>query len=216
MVIPQRRYWIALSLLLAAILFQQLIWRSAGSVSDQVTLEGVPYQLGGWSGMDQPLDQRVLDVLGLDAYLQRQYLDVDGRVLWLYVGYYRNQRQGKGIHSPKHCYPGAGWVLVEKGTETIALRDDVSRSIVVNRLIFQKEGFKQAIFYWYQSADRIVHSDYAQRLYVVVDAILHGRTDGALVKVVTPVASTQAEALDVQREFIRQIYPFLHQSLAVE
>jgi EpsI family protein len=216
MVIPQRRYWIVVSLLLAAILLQQLLWRGAGLASGQVALQGVPYQVGRWSGVDQPLDQHVLDVLGLDAYLQRQYLDPNGRILWLYVGYYRNQRQGKGIHSPKHCYPGAGWALVEKGTESITWRDNEGLSIVVNRLVFQKDDFKQVIYYWYQSAGRIVHNDYAQRVYVVLDAILHGRTDGALVKVVAPVTGTLAETREVQRGFIKQIYPFLHESLSGE
>ena len=210
----QKKYWLAVILLTAGILFQHLLYRPANTLSAQGTLQGVPYQVGGWQGVDQPLERHVLDVLGLDAYVQRRYLDDRGRVLWLYVGYYHHQRQGKGIHSPKHCYPGAGWSMVEKGTETVSIPGEDPNEITVNRIVFQREGARQVILYWFQSTHRIVHSEYAQRLYLVLDAIVHHRTDGALVKVSAPISGDPGEALAAQKEFIKLIFPDLRKSLS--
>ena len=214
MAVIQKRYWVAVILIIATIFYRQVLSRGSGQLSDQIEFQDVPQQVGSWRGTDQPMEQRVLDVLGLDAYIQRKYTDDDGRILWLYVGYYRLQQQGKGIHSPKHCYPGAGWSMLDKGVESIPLDEDGLHAIVVNRVVFQRDGVKQVILYWFQSSNRIVHSEYAQRIYLVLDAILFNRTDGALVKVSSPVTGSLTEVLAQQKEFIKQTYPFLKRSFS--
>lgn len=213
MAVVQKRYWVASGLLIAAIAYQHVISRESDMLSEHAELEGVPYQVGSWQGTDQPMDQRILDVLGLDAYLQRKYVDNDNRILWLYVGYYRSQQQDKGIHSPKHCYPGAGWSMVGKGIEPIPLDAGEHGSIRANRLIFQKDEAKQVVLYWFQSGNRIIHSEYTQRIYLVLDAILFNRTDGALVKISAPLIGDLTEVLEYQKEFIKHIYPSLKGSL---
>jgi len=214
MAVIQKRYWIVFGLLIAVILYRHALSRGSGLPSEQTELPGIPYQVGSWWGTDQPIDQRVLDVLGLDAYIQRKYVDNQDRVLWFYVGYYRNQRKGKGIHSPKHCYPGVGWSMVDQEIESIPLDDGDQGTISANRMIFQKDEVKQVVLYWFQSSNRIVHSEYAQRIYLVLDAILFNRTDGALVKVSAPLTGNFTEVLDYEKEFIKHIYPFLKKSLS--
>jgi len=216
MAVVQKKYWIVCGLLLAAILYRYALSRGSGLFPERVNLLDVPQQVAGWQGTDQPLEQRILEMLGLDAYVQRKYVDHQGRVLWLYVGYYRQQGQGKGIHSPKHCYPGAGWSLVEKGVECVPLDGGGQKTIEVNRMVFQKAGVKQVILYWFQSSSRIVHSEYAQRIYMVRDAMFFGRTDGAMVKVSAAVAGNLSEVLGYQKEFIRHIFPALKKSLSGE
>jgi EpsI family protein len=214
MVAIEKKYWLIFGLLVAAILCRYTLDPGSGMPPVDLELRGVPYQVNGWRGVDQELDQEVIDILGLDAFVQRRYLDQDGRSLWLYIGYYRQQRQGKGIHSPKHCYPGAGWSIMEKGVERIPLDGAGNRSIQVNRILFQKEGAKQVVLYWFQSYNRIVHSEYTQRIYMVLDAVWHNRTDGALIKVSAPVIGDLGEVMDRQKRFIRSIYPDLERELS--
>jgi len=210
----RKRYWLAVGLLTAAIIYRHLLWPGGSPVSAGAALQEVPHRVGRWNGVDQPLERRVLDVLGLDAYLQRQYIDDRGNMLWLYIGYYLQQRQGKGIHSPKHCYPGAGWSIVEKGVEIVALENPAVPVIRANRIIFQREGTRQVVLYWFQSTDRIVHSEYAQRFYLVLDAISRGRTDGALIKVSAPVQDDTDSTVERLKDFIRHTYPAIHHALS--
>jgi EpsI family protein len=103
---------------------------------------------------------------------------------------------------------------VEKGKEYIILQDDERRTIQVNRLIFQKNDVRQIVLYWYQSAGRIVQSEYAQRIYLVLDALFFNRTDGALVRVSAPLNGPLDELVEDQKGFIGMMYPYLKRSFA--
>jgi len=208
----QKRFWLAIGLLTAAIIYRHLLWPGTAPTSNLADLGKVPHRIGQWQGADEALEEHILEVLGLDAYLQRRYLDRQGHLLWLYIGYYLNQRQGKGIHSPKHCYPGAGWSIVEKGVEEVVLEDPERSLIRTHRIVFQREGTRQVVLYWFQSTDRIVHSEYAQRFYMVLDAVVRGRTDGALVKVSAPVQDDTESTLERLKDFVREAYPSLDEA----
>ena len=83
----------------------------------------------------------------------------------------------------------------------------------VNRVVIQKGEERQLAFYWYQERGRVIASEYASRLFLMLDAARYGRTDGALVRLLTPVGS---DAGDAERaasrliEFVRTIFPRLN------
>ena len=109
----------------------------------------------------------------------------------LYVGYYASQRQGDTIHSPQNCLPGAGWRPVMAERSTIDLG---GRTIPVNRFIIQKGMDRQAVLYWYQGRSRVVASELANKAWLMLDAARLRRTDGGLVRLITPVSSNPADA----------------------
>ena len=63
----------------------------------------------------------------------------------------------------------------------------------------QKGLDKQLVLYWYQSHGRVVASEYWSKFYLVTDAVRMNRTDGAIVRVIAPVAGNSAEAEQVRR-----------------
>jgi len=64
------------------------------------------------------------------------------------------------------------------------------------------------VLYWYQSHGRAEASEYWAKYYLVADAIRLNRTDGALVRVVTPVsreetmATAEARAVSFSQKFL--------------
>ncbi len=68
-----------------------------------------PTQLGEWSGKDLPdLSERTKEVLRADNYLLRDYRNNTASTqVNLFIVYYRSQRSGDALHSPKNCLPGA-------------------------------------------------------------------------------------------------------------
>lgn len=189
----------------------------------RIPLSSFSTQFDDWRSVSsQALTPDVLAVLGLDEYINRVYAARDGASLGLYVAYYASQRQGESMHSPLNCLPGAGWQPVQAGRESVAVALGPTASapiasIEINRYVVQKDGQKVLVLYWYQSQGRVVASEYWGKFYTVVDAIRHGRTDAALVRVIVPFgtgdAEAEARAVRAGTAFVQSIFPMLEQHL---
>jgi EpsI family protein len=181
-----------------------------------------PSEIAGWRGMPgEPFDKKVLDVLGVDEYVNLVYAQRAQIPLGLYIGYYQSQREGDTMHSPLNCLPGAGWapesksfisVPVARSSEAGAPTDTIS----INRYVIRKGVDRQLVLYWYQSHGRVVASEYSSKVYMVLDALRTNRTDAALVRIVTPIADAPGSEEDAERRavgFVQAMVPLLHRYL---
>jgi len=176
-----------------------------------------PMQVGEWRGENAPrFDQQILDVLGVDEYVNRSYVSGDGRV-GLYIGYYQTQRQGDTIHSPLNCLPGAGWEPTRRERVTLSVADaGGARQITVNQIVIEKGLDRQVVLYWYQSHGRVVASEYWGKIYTVLDAIRLNRTDAAMIRLISPapVASGGEDAAAERASaFAVEMFPLLDRYL---
>ena len=170
------------------------------------SLSTTPISVDRWRGIDTAVDDDVLAQLGVDDYINRRYIAADAPPVALYVGYYASQRQGDTIHSPQNCLPGAGWRPVMAERSTIDLG---GRTIPVNRFIIQKGMDRQAVLYWYQGRSRVVASELANKAWLMLDAARLRRTDGGLVRLITPVSSNPADAFAALTTFSSALFPHL-------
>ncbi len=200
------RIWVTAGILLSAFVLLQTMSHGEAIVPRQ-PLHALPYTFGGWIGVEQPLEDRVVQVAGVSDYTNRIYSQLAQAPVQLYVGYYSSQRTGDTIHSPKNCLPGAGWDPVQSGYATIALPS--GRNIVVNEYVIQRDQDKQLVFYWYQARGRVIASEYAGKFWMVADAISRNRTDGALVRVITPMNDGEDKALTRLTSFTQTLFPSL-------
>lgn len=183
-------------------------------VPTRAPLRGFPIRLAEWQGRATPdLAPQEERILGADEYLTRIYRQGTGEPVALFVAYYGSQRTGTVIHSPLNCLPGAGWQPVDRRRTLVDV--DTAR-IEVNRVLIQKGDERQLAFYWYQGRGRVIASEYASRAFLMFDAARYGRTDGALVRVLTPVGSDAGDADRAAThlvEFVRTIFPGLDKYL---
>ena len=205
---------IARALVAAAIIVAAGIYASGASAPERLpsreTLATTPVSLQAWQGLDVALDDDVLAQLGVDDYINRRYIAADAPPVALYVGYYASQRQGDTIHSPQNCLPGAGWRPVSAERTTV---DFGGRTVPVNRFIIQKGLDRQAVFYWYQGRSRVVASEFANKAWLMLDAARLRRTDGGLVRAITPVSSTPDAAFATLTTFSTALFPYLSSRL---
>ena len=221
-------------LVLSGCLVVSALWLERATKSEATPLRApladFPMNLTGWKGQSAgDLEPKILAVLGASEYLNRVYTAGAGAPdVGLYVGYYKSQRQGESMHSPMNCLPGSGWQPVASGRATIAIPPDsavtaglgsVASSIEVNRYVVQKGLDKLLVLYWYQSHGRVVASEYWGRIYMVADAVRLNRTDGALIRVVVPIAdsvpSGEERAERTGLDFVRAMFPLLGRHLPV-
>ena len=189
-----RRFWILLiALLLSGAIVN--VWERAGEAKvSRQSLKEFPKQMGSWqqSGDDLRFDAETEKVLRADDYLSRNYQTPDGHNASVYVGYYASQRSGATYHSPLNCLPGAGWVMSDGGHITIAAPG--RPSFQANRYIVQNGKDRALMLYWYEGRGRPLASEYWGKIYTVIDSLRRRRSDGAMVRVMVPVGSSEEEA----------------------
>jgi EpsI family protein len=180
------RFVVAAALLAATGLLLQV--RSHNEIVPQrESLSSLPLQFGRWSGRDISIDEQTLDILGPGEFLLRDYEDRSELEppLGLFIAYFPSQKAGDTIHSPNHCLPGAGWVPTQRQVVQVARPD--GSSFPANRYVVSKAGQRELVLYWYQAHGRAVASEYWAKYYLVADSIRMNRSDGALVRLITPM-----------------------------
>lgn len=174
-------------------------------------LDQFPLKIGEWTGRTQSMDQRFIDKLNLSDYVIIEYQNSLGRKVNFYVAYYGSQRKGESIHSPATCLLGSGWNFKQAGKVTIALSSGDGDSMGVSRALMQKGGDRQLVYYWFHQRGRILTNAYQLKIFAFWDSITKHRTDGALVRLITPVyESEEVEEAEARLQaFTVDIVPML-------
>ena len=152
-------------------------------------LDRIMAQVDGYRIQDQKVSDEERKVAGMSDYVARVYWQDTTVAFTTYVGYYDRQMQGKTIHSPRNCLPGAGWEILESRTATVT---SATGPHVVNRYLLKNGAQHAVVYYWYQGRGRVVANEYAVKLNLLRDAALKGHTEEALVRIVLPVDAAPA------------------------
>jgi EpsI family protein len=79
----------------------------------------------------------------------------------------------------------------------------------------EKGGVRQLTYYWFPQRGRILTNAYQLKLFAFWDALTRQRTDGALVRVITPVYEFERleNAEKRLQEFVKEVVPVLDEYL---
>ena len=201
------RFGIVAVLMLATALVLQAHSRSE-FFPPRASLSSLPQQIDGWTGIDSILDQETLDILGPGEFLMRDYENKSQPEPWinLWIAYFPTQKTGDTIHSPNHCLPGAGWVPTSR--EVVQITRPDGSSFPANRYVVSKGDDRQLVLYWFQAHGREVASEYWAKYFLVSDSVHMNRSDGGLVRLMTPMLdgesrdAAQARLMKLGSQFI--------------
>jgi EpsI family protein len=193
--VSARRWWAPAAVLAAGALLVAASSRQRSMELREPLSRAVPVSVDGLASRDLVIGAEERRVAGMDDYLMRVYAAPGAAAadaaISLYVGYYRTQAQGRTIHSPKNCLPGAGWEALTTGRARIAT---ARGAVEVNRVLLQNGAHRAVVLYWYQGRGRVAASEYAVKWHLLRDAALRRRTEEALVRVIAPVTAAGGEA----------------------
>jgi exosortase D (VPLPA-CTERM-specific) len=173
-----------------------------------------PTEVGGWTGKRDVMESKFVQELDLSDYVIVDYQNGSKGVNF-YTAFYESQRKGESIHSPETCLPGSGWEFNNAGSVTLPLKARNGEPMRVNKALMEKGAFKQLSYFWFPQRDRVLTNAWELKLYNFWDALTRQRTDGALVRLITPVYAGeevgQAEAR--LTAFTQAIVPVLNEFL---
>ena len=199
-----RAWWLAcLTLSIATLVLYQLDRGASGLKKELATFPAV---IGDWVVDHQPNNAPPVGLAAADASLTRTYRASDGRRVNLYVAYTKSQHQGKEL---------VGMETAPLHTEAIATSVNAGEdSIPVNRTVLDKRGGPFPALFWYH-INGMGYTDPVQaKLATIRQALLRGRTDGALVLVsAEPRSGGNEEPWKAQEEFAATALPLLYEYL---
>lgn len=151
-------------------------------------LVAFPSRVGDWRQVrTEGLEPAIVEALGADDYLSATYASADAAAdVDFFVAWYADQSQG-GIHSPEVCLPGGGWEMAEIERVDISPRLGLSVPVEVNRAIIQRGEVRLLVYYWFEQYGGRTASDIAAKFALLKYGLLYNRTDGALVRIITPL-----------------------------
>jgi len=172
-----------------------------------------PRQLGDWrqDGAPRQLSASVEASLAADDYRSANFIHPDhGATVEFFSAWYASQSQN-GVHSPEVCLPGSGWEIawLERSDLTAEMQSDTPFNI--NRVIIQRGENRMMVYYWFEQKGRKIAWDMAAKYWLLHDGVRTGRTDGALVRLTTPIQTNESDsAADARlRDFLKQVAPVL-------
>ena len=173
-----------------------------------------PAHIDEWEMRDElAIDPDVLDRLRPDDYLNRVYENSSGDVASIFVGYFKSQRDGRAPHSPQNCLPGAGWTSVSNVLRTVRVTDWPSGHIDVTEYIIERDGRKLVVHYWFQQDNRVFTNEIVAQFYAIPELLVHGRTDIALIRIISPVTTSVDVASEHGVRFATVTFPEIRERL---
>lgn len=146
------------------------------------------------------LDPEVEEVLGADDYISVSYANLEqSRTVSLFSAFYNKQTEGSGIHSPEVCLPVGGWEIFSFDEHTVSFPDTIYGTFTLNRAVIQKGLDRQLVYYWFEQRGRRMTNDFSAKMTVLYDGFTIGRTDGAIVRFVTPIGRNESDEAAEQR-----------------
>jgi len=152
---------------------------------ERQSLRTFPLMLNGWRAQESSLPLDMEQALGFDDYVLADYWIEGDAPVNLYISYYQSQRKGLSPHSPQVCIPGGGWTVSSVGH--VALPQPQNSGLTVARVLIQRGQKRMLVYYWFEQRGRHLSNEYSMKWYLLRDAWFRNRTDGALVRLATPI-----------------------------
>jgi EpsI family protein len=153
--------------------------------------EGTPYR-------DESLDSDFQATLRAREVFYRSYAADEDIPVWVFLAYFDRPREGSQVHSPRHCYPGAGWSIEEEIQTEAPWRDGNMHALIVS-----DGSVKRLVCYWYQTPDGIVSDVLRLKLVLMKQAVLRRPQDVVYGNVSTRIDTDRAAAYQHIAPYVR-------------
>ncbi len=204
----------AFCLIMAPVLHLGPIKKRAEVIPDHPNLSVFLNPVHGWRGTTSLLEPEVIKTLALTDYFLADYKREGHKAsINFYLAYYKSQHVRANIHVPLGCILGSGWRVERQ--EIVPVPLDGFGRVPLKRVLITKGGESVLSYYWLDQRGRVVNTAFANKWYLFLDALTEGRTDGALVRLATPILKdeTPDDADARLRIFLNAAYPLIRETL---
>ncbi|MDP3024009.1 MAG: EpsI family protein [candidate division Zixibacteria bacterium] len=205
-------YWIAVSLLALTTIVVNYIRISEVLPPNTANLQIIPLSTKTWQGLEYHFSDNTYQILRTDASTFRKYVDQQGNIVWLFLAYFKSQKYGSQIHSPKNCLPGSGWNILKK--DKYYFKVGLSDSLCSNLFTISDGKESELMFYWFITESGIVTNEFMLKLDLVLNSLRHKPTHAAFVRMTISLQrSDEKTVIQVFENFYKEFDSYIQQAL---
>jgi exosortase D (VPLPA-CTERM-specific) len=206
-----RSFIASVALLAALFIAAPLMPERSEIIPQRETFVSFPNHLDSWDGKRSALERIYLDSLKLNDYLMTDFVRNNRDLVNFFVAWYDTQEAGRTTHSPRTCLPGGGWQIVDLKQVEVPGVQVSGVTLRANRVQIQLGNQQQLVYYWFQQRGRVITNEYLAKWFLSWDSLTKHRTDGALVRLITPIRTGESMQEGDRRlsEFAATIAPRL-------
>jgi EpsI family protein len=172
-----------------------------------------------WKGRTETMDQNIVRLSGAEEALNAVFQNEKGEVISLYVGYRGSPflESENFFHSPNVCIPSSGWKVLSEGKRRIPQVPNFG-DVIVSKMIVEKMGSRQLVYFWFQTKNRFSHNVNINRLHLSIHALGRDNTHDLFIRPITEIGSSERMEDGEARldEFVRHVMPVLLRFLREE
>jgi exosortase D (VPLPA-CTERM-specific) len=167
--------------------------------------DNFPLIIDSWKGRHVHIDPEMVAVTQSHAHLNAEYLNPEQGPVYLWIVYYETQKKAGGfVHSPKGCFVSSGWEIEQAKTV------DIAEGKPVNWMVVNRMGEKLLVYYWFLQRGRWIADETKNKIFMAYDGFLRRRTDGAMIRLITPIGRNLEAAQNRLTSFARELAPQLN------
>jgi exosortase D (VPLPA-CTERM-specific) len=177
-------------------------------VSIRGGMSAFPQNFGAWEGRPESMDTEMIKLSGAEDVVNALYQTTDRKPISLYIGYRGSPftESENFFHSPNVCLPSSGWKTISATKHKI---EKVPRfgSIIVSKMLIEKAGEKQLVYYWFQTKNRTSHDVNINRFHLTLHALRRDNTYDLFIRPIAPISPGESIERAQQRMdgFVREM-----------
>jgi EpsI family protein len=207
----RRRFVLVIGVLAVGAAITLLLPLLNGPISGVKYARLVSAELGGWIGIERPIDEHTAAILQTDDVMDREYAKPNEQHVDLTVIFAKEQR--KVAHPQEICLKGAGYSVQSYSRPFIPTGMADPAQVRVIRLEIERGGLRYLVYYWYKCGDHYTASYYWENVLIIWSQLTLRPANGALIKLTTPIDQDIATSDKRLAAFIALAMPEIAQKL---
>jgi len=210
--IQKASFWLIVILLIAAGIFSYGLRYLEVQPDRQADFSQIPMQAAGWQAEEIFFSESAYEILKATLSTMRAYRSQEQLAPVLFIGYFKDQKYGSQIHSPRHCLPGSGWGILTHRRTTLSLG---AQRLPINYLIIGDRNNRQLMYYWFETRTGKITSEFALKFNLFLNALLLKPTDAAFIRLTInlPAGHAPREGEEILQRFLSEFYESIENSL---
>ena len=195
--------------------FWELRPEPTGQIADVKT---IPMTVGNWqSAGDVEIDPVTMDQIKADTYVQRRYVNPQGKAVDILLVYRRYGRR-EFAHRPELCFPAAGYSITTKDRTTLPYGGRDAEAVHLNVDGSRLAAPNTTIAYFFASGKRTECDFIRQQILMALERVIPNKNGWTFVRLTTPQSpgADDAAMVAVEQDFMRAMGPELEKVITTD